>query len=120
MVISAVNRYIASVLTVLLAVISSAAWSATYDVTSSSCSGPGSFQEAVAAANANAGPDTVAFQIDVVGVNNGECGRLGADPSDAYMAQVTDELIIEGNDHSITGKSCHWRIRNSGCLALHR
>lgn len=52
----------------------------TFEVTSASCSGSGSFQEAVAAANANAGPDTVAFQIDVVGVQDASCGLIGADP----------------------------------------
>ncbi|MGB5290690.1 MAG: fibronectin type III domain-containing protein, partial [Lysobacterales bacterium] len=47
----------------------------------------------------------MAFQIDVVGVQDASCGLIGADPSNANMAQVTDELVIEGNGHSITGRS---------------
>ena len=89
----------------LLWILSSNAYSLNFEVTSSTCSGPGSFQEAVAAANSNPGPDTVTFQTDVVGVQDAECGLIGADPSDANMAQVTDDLVIEGNGHSITGRS---------------
>ncbi|MFC1777400.1 hypothetical protein ACFL3I_08670 [Pseudomonadota bacterium] len=47
----------------------------------------------------------MAFLTDVAGVQDAECGLIGADPSDANMAQVTDELVIEGNGHSITGRS---------------
>lgn len=81
------------------------AWADTFSVTSPACSGSGSFQEAVAAANSNPGPDTVSFQTDVNGVRDTVCGLTGADPADAYMARVTDELVIEGNGHSITGGS---------------
>ena len=47
----------------------------------------------------------MAFQTDVKDVQDAECGLIGADPSDANMAQVTEELVIEGNGHSITGGS---------------
>ncbi|MDA7583678.1 IPTL-CTERM sorting domain-containing protein [Luminiphilus sp.] len=96
------NTVVATILFALL-LGSSLTSAATFDVTSASCSGPGSFQEAVADANSNPGPDTVAFKTDVSDVQDAECGLIGADPSDAYMAQVTDELVIEGNGHSITG-----------------
>ena len=106
------NTVVATILFALL-LGSSLASAATFDVTSASCSGPGSFQEAVAAANANAGPDTVAFQTDVVGVQDVSCGLNGADPGNAYMALVTDELTIEGNGHSITGRS-QWFTPDGG------
>ncbi|WP_170287236.1 fibronectin type III domain-containing protein [Halioglobus maricola] len=47
----------------------------------------------------------MSFQTDVNGVRDTVCGLSGADPADAYMARVTDELVIEGNGYSITGGS---------------
>ena len=91
--------------TLFLWVLVSNAQAVTFDVTSASCSGPGSFQQAVADANSNPGPDTVAFKTDVSNVQDVACGLSGADASNAYIARVTGELIIKGNGHSVTGGS---------------
>ncbi|MDB4476452.1 fibronectin type III domain-containing protein [bacterium] len=77
----------------------------TYQVTSSSCNGPGSFREAVAAANTNPGPDTVSFSTDITNVKNTSCGLGTVAPDEAYIVLATDDLVIEGNGHSILGGS---------------
>lgn len=77
----------------------------TFNVTSSACSGQGSFQAAVTSANANPGEDTVSLQVDVANIKDSSCGLEGADPALAYVSLVTDDLVLEGNGHTITGSS---------------
>lgn len=83
------------------------ALAANFDVTSTSCSGAGSFQKAVEDANASPGPDTITFLIDVTDVKDTVCGIATNDPEDAYIGLVTDDLVIEGKGHSITGSSLY-------------
>ncbi len=78
---------------------------ATYEVTATSCIGPGSFTDAVAQANANPGLDTIIFRTDVLNVQDDSCGKALALPEDKYMAQATDDLIIDGAGQTIFGGS---------------
>ena len=81
-----------------------AALGAVFNVTSSSCSGPGSITEAIKLANDTAGLDTVSLTVDVVDVNQTSCqinATLAAD--EMFIAQVTDDLVIEGNGVTIFG-----------------
>ena len=89
----------------LLAHFPQPAHAATYEVTATSCIGPGSFTDAVAQANANPGLDTIIFRTDVSNVQDGSCGLGAAAPENKYMAQATDDLIIDGDSHAINGDS---------------
>jgi hypothetical protein len=88
------------------------AYSLTYEVTSSKCAGPGSFQDAVKKANENPGVDTISFQTDVNEVNGNTCGMYGVEPNQMYMAAVTDDLVIEGNAFAINGNGLY--LTNDG------
>lgn len=81
---------------------------ATFTVNSPTCA---SIQTAIANANANPGLDTVEFTVDVADVADVSCSVVStADPDTMYIARVTDDLIIEGNGHSITGASRWIRV----------
>jgi len=76
--------------------------SATYAVTSTVCTGPGSFAEALASAASNPGPDTISFTPGLV-VATGTCPAGVAQPDGQWIAEVTDELTIEGNGATLKG-----------------
>jgi hypothetical protein len=83
-----------------------AAVGTTYTVTSTGCTGPGSFVEAVELANANPGPDTISFtpglQIDADDIL---CPPIAIpDRTDYFIAQVTDSVTIEGNGARFKGR----------------
>src|SRR4030095_15012568 len=71
----------------LLCVLSSAASAATFTVTTTADSGPGSLRQAVLDANANAGLDTIAFFIPGGGV---QTITVGSELS------ITDAVLIDG------------------------
>ena len=88
---------------VLLMTITGSTWAATFTVDQPNCA---SLQKAITDANANPGLDTVEFTVDVDDVNDGSCGVFATgDPDTMYITRVTDDLVIEGNGHSITGSS---------------
>ena len=88
---------------VFLMTITGNIWAATYTVSDPTCA---SIQTAIANANANPGLDTVEFTVDVDDVNDVSCGVFDTgDPDTMYIARVTDNLIIEGNGHFITGNA---------------
>jgi hypothetical protein len=69
-----------------------------FNVTSTQCTGPGSFTEAVDRANQNPGEDTIEFLTDV---NFATCPL----PQFPYMAATaTESLIIKGNGHTVDGR----------------
>ncbi len=74
---------------------------ATYTVTSTSCTGPGSITEAMDLANANPGEDTITFtkdlQVDAAGCPN--------DPRpNYYILQATESVVFEGNGARLFGR----------------
>lgn len=77
----------------------------TFNVTSSSCSGPGSIQEAIASANASPGPDIISFTPGLkVHVTNFCISRDDLRfPETYYLSKITDSVTIEGNDAGIIG-----------------
>jgi len=82
-----------------LVLASSCAWSATFNVTSNLCGGPGSIRQAVADANANSGPDVIEFtpglQVEV---------STCPGPPTSFFADVTDDVIFEGNGAKLIGQ----------------
>ncbi len=93
----------ASVLTVGLAiVVAEPATAKTIQVTSTKCTGPGSLMKAIDDANGSSGPDTIAFaQGLVVDVSN--CPAAGTSSSKYYFANVTGDVIFDGNGASLQG-----------------
>jgi len=76
----------------------------TFDVTSTSCSGQGSIQEAVAGANANPGLDTISF-MPGLNIDYSSCVRpAGVQAQDWYGVTVTDSVLFEGNGATIDGR----------------
>ena len=69
-----------------------------YDVTSTACTGPGSLTEAIAAANASPGSDTITFtpglQVEVT--------TCPGSPT-SFFASVTDDVTFEGNGAKLVG-----------------
>ncbi len=61
----------------------------TFPVTTAAALGPGSLTEAIAAANARPGPDTIAFNLPGGGVHTIAVGATG-------LPEVTDPLTIDG------------------------
>ena len=84
---------------------------ATYDVKSTTCTGPDSFSEALARAASNPGPDTISFEPGLV-VDTGSCPAGVAQPGGQWIAEVTDELTIEGNGATLKGYNI-W-VSNTG------
>lgn len=81
-----------------------AALGAVFNVTSSSCSGPGSITEAIKLANDTPGLDTVSLTVDVINVHQGSCQiNVTKASEEMFIAQVTDDLVIEGNGVTIFG-----------------
>lgn len=78
---------------------------ATFNVTSTECSGPGSITDAIQQANVNPGPDTISItpNLQIGPVIEGTCGLLNTDSGSFYMATVSDDLVIEGNGARIWG-----------------
>ena len=90
---------------VLLMTITGSTWAATFTVDQPNCA---SLQQAIADANANPGLDTVEFTVDVKDVTSGTCGVFDSgDPDTMFIARVSDDLIIKGNGHSVTG-AAYW------------
>jgi len=78
---------------------------ATFTVDQPNCA---SLQQAIADANDNPGLDTVEFTVDVKDVTSGTCGVFDSgDPDTMFIARVSDDLIIKGNGHSVTG-AAYW------------
>ena len=82
-----------------------AAGGTTFFVSSSSCTGTGSFVEAVTLANDNPGHDTISFDPDLqIEASELKCPPVGNDPSNYYIAQVTESVTIEGNGAIFKGR----------------
>ncbi len=82
-------RRIVLIVCVSLAVQATVFYGATYTVTTTNDSGPGSLREAIALANANPGPDLIAFNISGAGPHT--IRPLSALPL------ITDPVTIDGN-----------------------
>ena len=76
----------------------------TFDVTSIACEGPGSITDAMAAANANPGIDTIEFAPGLE-VNATSCGisPSGQAATDYYAVRATQSVVIDGNGGSFSG-----------------
>ncbi len=75
------------------------AQAATFQVTSPQCSGPGSIVDAVNQANSTPGIDTITFPNNFIinRISQTACQiPVTNDPSQFYMATVTEDLIFEG------------------------
>ena len=79
---------------------------ATYDVTATACTGPGSFPAAVALANANPGTDTISFKPGLK-VDWSSCPSLDYKKGRIYAAQITESVTIEGNGAILDGNQ-YW------------
>ena len=78
---------------------------ATFDVTSTQCTGPGSFVEAVTLANDTPGHDTISFDSGLeIEASDVKCPPVGNRPSNYYIAQVTESVTIEGNGAKFKGR----------------
>ena len=73
----------------------------TYTVTSTDCTGSGSFTEAVERANAHAGLDTITFTPGLV-INGLSCDY--DKKKRPFAVTVNDSVIIEGNGVYFKGK----------------
>lgn len=71
---------------------------ATYNVSSQLCTGAGSLQAAIAAANANPGPDTITFTPGL----QVEVSTCPGSPT-SFFASVTDDVTFEGNGAKLMG-----------------
>ena len=74
----------------------------TYTVTSASCSGTGSLQAAIAAANAHSGADSIDIQVDINDLYVGNCSGTSV-PGNIWAMQITDSVTIIGNGHTLSG-----------------
>ena len=99
------SRFLLSIFFAIAVQLPEPAHAATYEVTATSCIGPGSFTDVVAQANANPGLDTIIFRTDVLNVQDDTCGRALVTPDEKYMVLATDDLVIEGSGHTIVGNS---------------
>jgi LPXTG-motif cell wall-anchored protein len=79
---------------------------ATYTVTSTSCTGPGSLAQAIIDANLNPGLDTISItpdlQIGPIGATTCGAGPVN-DDKDFYMFTITDDVVIQGNGARLLG-----------------
>lgn len=84
---------------------STTAEGATFSVTSTSCTGPGSIVEAIDQANANPGPDTISITsgLQIGPVNDTTCGTSLLDPALHYLAHVTEDVTVIGDNVRIWG-----------------
>ncbi len=85
----------------------------TFNVTSSSCSGPGSLVSAIEAANLWPGADTVSLSPNLQ-INMNSCPQVGSFGPDYYVTRITESLVIEGNGGILDGHIA-W-INTSGVL----
>lgn len=83
---------------------------ATYQVTSSSCSGVGSLNEAIQQANANPGDDIIEVAAGLI--FSGRCGTPAS--SDGSQLQVTENLLIRGNSAIYVGENSY--VSSSGAV----
>jgi hypothetical protein len=87
---------------------------ATYTVTSTSCTGPGSLLQAIADANANPGADTITFTPGLV-IRADMCPPDSqTQPSRYYIGEVTESVVFEGRGARLVG-ALGW-INSSGVL----
>jgi hypothetical protein len=82
-------RAVASILLLFLAAFGSAA---TFTVTNTNDSGPGSLRQAILDANANAGADTIAFNVSGAGCSGGVCTITPA----SLLPTASDTVVIDG------------------------
>lgn len=91
-------KKLVSLLLVHLALITTTHAQTTYNVTSTSIDGPGSFLEAVNSANSNPGADIIEFtaglQVDAA---------TPASSTYQYLIQLTESVIIDGNGGALNG-----------------
>ena len=78
----------------------------TYHVTTGNCAGAGSITEAVAAANAHPGPDTILIDVPKVYLYRGpdpagQCSPMGDAP---FAIHVTDSVTIDGQGAEVTAQ----------------
>lgn len=83
----------------------------TFVVSSSQCTGSGSFSEAVSQANANTGPDVISINPGLI-IDATGCPYVSFDPKDYFLSVATDDLTIEGNNAQLKG-SMSW-VTSSG------
>lgn len=93
-------------------VLTSPAWSATFDVTSTRCTGPNSIVEAIDNANALAGVDTISIQSGLE-IQFVTC-PIGLYDYAPYAGDVKESVIIEGNGATLQGIQ-NW-VNTSGTL----
>lgn len=79
---------------------------ATYNVTASACTGPGSYVAAVTAANANPGADTISFAPGLK-VDWSTCPSLDDKTGRIFAAQITESVTIDGNGAVLDGNQ-YW------------
>jgi hypothetical protein len=82
-----------------------------FDVTSSSCTGPGSFIAAVTAANASPGADTISF-APALKVDWASCPSVDTKTGRNFATVITESLTIEGNGAILDGNQ-YW-LDNAG------
>ncbi|WP_354699853.1 hypothetical protein DSM112329_00111 [Paraconexibacter sp. AEG42_29] len=87
---NALSRLLPAVLVLGSGLLASPAAAATYPVTTADASGPGSLGQAIAAANANPGADTVTFAIGAAG------DKALLTITGAGLPQITGPLTIDG------------------------
>jgi hypothetical protein len=111
------NKKLLTALSFLAFSIAGATQAATYDVFNNSASGDGTLRAAVAAANANSGPDIIEISASFddqnpirVDVGFGASGQASENP-----IEITDDVIIrgKGSDRSVIDDHQYW-ITNSG------
>ena len=81
-----------AVLASLLAIPASAAMAATFTVTTTADSGAGSLRQAILDANANAGLDTIAFNVSGAGCTGGVCTITPA----SQLPTISSPVLIDG------------------------
>jgi hypothetical protein len=75
----------------------------TYNVTSTSCTGPGSIYHAIQDANANPGSDTIVISPGL-NINMNDCYYTPPGDTRAwYILHATESVVIEGNNASLNG-----------------
>ena len=91
-----------TLVTGLLVAAPAATAATTFTVTSSSCSGAGSWQAAIQAANAHPGTDIIDVQTDMADLYVGNCAGTSV-PGNIFAGHITDSVTINGNGHVMRG-----------------
>jgi len=94
-----VVKIIMAVLTAALVFVPTPGSAATFTVTSTGASGPGTLHQAITDANNNPGPDTITFSTDINGIAIFLLGPAGEDANVSGDLDILDggDLIIQGN-----------------------